>query len=200
MKTSSLTTETFIHKQLNFITTLKQPPPSYHLKKPISDFPLSCPPAGSDSIILYTTSLRSIRKTFEECHSIRFLLQSFRVTFHERDVSMDLGFRDELWKVLGDGERVIPPRLFVKGRYIGGADEVISLHEQGKLRKLLEGIPVVGNWSSVCSGCGNLRFVVCCCCNGSRKVVAAGGGGGGIGFVRCLECNENGLMKCSVCS
>ncbi|CAN0847641.1 Uncharacterized protein At5g39865 [Linum grandiflorum] len=189
---SSVTTERFYHK-LNFITTLQQPLITCHVKKTevettsLSDYQLSCPPGGSNTVILYTTSLRSIRKTFEECHLIRFLLESFKVSFQERDVSMDLGFRDELWK------------LFVKGRYIGGADQVVTLHEQGKLRKLLEGIPVVANWSAtncVCSGCGNLRFVVCFSCNGRRKVVTEAG----IGFVRCLDCNENGLMKCSVCS
>ena len=50
---------------------------------------------------------------------------------------IQLHWREELWRILGG--RVIPPRLFTKGRYIGGADEVAGLHEQGKLRKLLEG-------------------------------------------------------------
>ncbi|KAG6772386.1 hypothetical protein POTOM_023793 [Populus tomentosa] len=99
------------------------------------DFEEKCLPGGSQSVILYTTSLRSIRKTFEDCHAIRFLLESLKVMFCERDVSFHLEFREELWRILGG--RVIPPRLFIKGRYIGGADEVIGLHEQGRLKKLL---------------------------------------------------------------
>ncbi|XP_011042562.1 PREDICTED: uncharacterized protein At5g39865-like [Populus euphratica] len=94
----------------------------------LSDFEEKCLPGGSQAVILYTTSLRSIRKTFEDCHAIRFLLESFKVIFHEKDVSLHLEFREELWRIMGG--RVIPPRLFIKGRYIGGADEVTGLHEQ----------------------------------------------------------------------
>jgi glutaredoxin domain-containing cysteine-rich protein 1 len=159
----------------------------------LSDFEENCPPGGSESIIFYTTSLRGIRKTFEDCNTIRFLLESFKVLFYERDVSMHLEYREELWRILGD--RVIPPRLFIKGRYIGGANEVAGLHEQGKLRKLLEGIPL--DLSSSCSGCANARFVVCLNCSGSRKIVADGENSEL--YIRCPECNENGLVQCPIC-
>ncbi|KAJ9184592.1 hypothetical protein P3X46_004304 [Hevea brasiliensis] len=161
----------------------------------LSHFEEKCPPEGSESVILYTTSLRSIRKTFEDCHTILFLLESFKVEFHERDVSMHLEYREELWRILGG--RVIPPRLFIKGRYIGGADEVVSLHEQGKLKKLLEGIPKVLS-NTPCAGCGNKRFVVCLNCNGSRKVFTDWESDE-MHIIRCPECNENGLVKCKIC-
>ncbi|KAF3963698.1 hypothetical protein ACB098_09G107800 [Castanea mollissima] len=160
----------------------------------LSDFEENCPPGGSELVIFYTTSMRGIRKTFEDCNSIRFLLESFKVTFYERDVSMHLEYREELWSILGG--RVIPPRLFIKGRYIGGADEVVGLHEQGKLRRLLKGIPVELANSS-CSGCANVRFLVCLNCNGSRKIVADGENDEF--YIRCPECNENGLVKCPIC-
>ncbi|KAL7198077.1 hypothetical protein ACSBR2_020570 [Camellia fascicularis] len=115
------------------------------------DFEEKCPPGGSEVVILYTTSLRGIRKTFEDCCSIRFLLESFRVLYHERDVSMHLEFREELWRIAGG--RVVPPRLFIKGRHIGGADEVVGLHEQGRLRNLLRGIPPKP-YNGPCNGCG----------------------------------------------
>lgn len=162
----------------------------------LSDFEEKCPPGGSNAIVLYTTNLRGIRKTFEDCHAIRFLLESFKVTFYERDVSMHLDFREELWKILGG--RVIPPRLFVKGRYIGGADEVVGLHEQGKLKELLQGIPLHLS-NSPCNGCANLRFVVCFNCNGSRKVFKDGNENDVDLCIRCPECNENGLVKCPIC-
>lgn len=157
-----------------------------------------CPPGGEDSVIFYTTSLRGIRKTFEDCRTIRFLLQSFKVTFYERDVSLHMEFRDELWSSLSG--RVIPPRLFIKGRYIGGADEVVGLHEQGKLKKLLEGIP--RNLSDCsCNGCGNIRFVLCSNCSGSCKVFRDGDDDDDDELhIRCPECNENGLVKCPICS
>ncbi|XVF07504.1 hypothetical protein REPUB_Repub06bG0144700 [Reevesia pubescens] len=160
----------------------------------LADFEEKCPPGGEESVIFYTTSLRGIRKTFEDCSSIRFLLDSFKILVYERDVSMDMEFREELWRILG--RRVIPPKLFIKGRYIGGADAVIGLHEQGKLKKLLEGIPSALP-NSLCTGCSNMKFLVCSNCNGSRKVIA--GKEGDELCMKCPDCNENGLVKCPVC-
>ncbi|XP_052198740.1 uncharacterized protein At5g39865 [Diospyros lotus] len=161
---------------------------------PLLDFEEKCPPGGSQAIILYTTSLRGIRKTFEDCSSIRFLLESFHVVFYERDVSMHLEFREELWKILGG--RVVPPRLFIKGRDIGGADEVVGLHEQGRLRKLFHGIPQRPS-NNPCSGCGGMRFVVCLSCHGSCKVNPQDLANE---FpIRCSVCNENGLTECPIC-
>lgn len=159
---------------------------------PLSDFEKVCPPGGSDSVILYTTGLRSIRKTFEDCSSIRFLLESFRVLYHERDLSMHLDFRDELFRILGG--KIVPPRLFIKGRYIGGAEEVLRLHEQGKFRPLLAGIPL-NTWDGPCEGCAGIRFVVCYNCRGSRKVNS----GDDLLPEKCKECNENGLIICPFC-
>lgn len=161
----------------------------------LSDFEDKCPPGGEDSVILYTTSLRGIRKTFQDCNTIRFLLESFGVVHFMRDVSMHMEFREELWRILGG--RVVPPRLFIRGRHIGGADEVVRLHEQGKLRKLLEGIPITVT-NCPCHGCAGVRFVLCLNCNGSRKIIADE-----IDCefpVRCPECNENGLVQCPLCS
>uniref|UniRef100_A0A803QIE1 Glutaredoxin domain-containing protein n=1 Tax=Cannabis sativa TaxID=3483 RepID=A0A803QIE1_CANSA len=163
------------------------------------DFEEKCPPDGNDKVILYTTSLRGVRKTFEDCSAIKFLLESLKVSFCERDVSFHQEFREELWSVLGS--RVVPPRLFIKGRYIGGAEEVVGvLHEQGKLRKLLEGIPLV-QANSPCPGCANVRFSVCFNCNGSRKVLPNGDQTDHeeLYYIRCPECNENGLVKCPIC-
>ncbi|XP_009593837.1 uncharacterized protein At3g28850-like [Nicotiana tomentosiformis] len=159
---------------------------------PLLEFEEKCPPGGCDSVILYTTGLRGIRKTFEECHSIRFLLENFRVIFFERDISMHSEFKEELWRIL-DG-KVVPPRLFIKGRYIGGAEEVLTLHEQGKFRPLLEGIPI-DQFQCPCEGCVGMRFIVCFKCNGSQKIVVEDG----VEAMKCPECNENGLIVCPYC-
>uniref|UniRef100_A0A803MJX3 Glutaredoxin domain-containing protein n=1 Tax=Chenopodium quinoa TaxID=63459 RepID=A0A803MJX3_CHEQI len=168
--------------------------------KNLNNFQEICPPEGSDKVVLYTTSLRGIRKTYEDCNAIKFLLDSFRVVYSERDVSMHLKFRDELWEVLED--RVLPPRLFIKGRYIGGADEVLMLHEAGMLKKMLQGIPVSDLSSDVkCCQCGGFRFLLCSDCNGSCKIYKGDQEDDkGSLFVRCTKCNENGLIKCPPCS
>ncbi|KAJ6900891.1 hypothetical protein NC652_026858 [Populus alba x Populus x berolinensis] len=105
---------------------------------------------------------------------------------------MHMEFKEELWRVL-DG-RANPPRLFIKGRYIGGAEEVLALHEQGRFRVLFEGIPIDIFIGSPCEGCAGFRFVLCFHCNGSHKVVAENGLSS-----TCQDCNENGLIICPLC-
>ncbi|TKY45561.1 glutaredoxin domain-containing cysteine-rich protein [Spatholobus suberectus] len=48
---------------------------------PLMFFEEKCPPGGDGTVIFYTTTLRGIRKTFEDCSKIRFLLQSFKILF-----------------------------------------------------------------------------------------------------------------------
>ncbi|OWM82599.1 uncharacterized protein At5g39865 [Punica granatum] len=154
----------------------------------------SCPPGGggAGSVIFYSTSLRGIRKTFEDCSRVRFLLRSFRVRFEERDVSMHREYREELWQVSG-GERAVPPKLFVRGRLIGGADEVVGLHERGELRDILHGIPLNPS-RGPCVQCGDFWFVICSNCSGSCRIVADTEK-----RIKCPECNENGLVRCPIC-
>jgi glutaredoxin domain-containing cysteine-rich protein 1 len=84
------------------------------------------------------------------------------------------------------------PLVFVKGRLIGGGDEVVKLEEEGKLSILFDGIPrALGG----CEGCAGVRFVMCMDCSGSCKVLDAEQKK----MVRCSECNENGLIQCPVC-
>ncbi|XP_062000629.1 uncharacterized protein At3g28850 [Rosa rugosa] len=158
---------------------------------PLLGFEEKCPPGSLESVILYTTTLRGIRKTFDDCNSIRFLLESFRVVYFERDVSMHMEFRQELWKILDC--KSVPPKLFIKGRYIGGAEEVLTLHEQGKLRPLLAGVPLDQS-DGPCQGCAGVRFVVCFKCHGSHKIIAQEGESN-----VCPQCNENGLIVCPYC-
>ncbi|CAA7026810.1 unnamed protein product [Microthlaspi erraticum] len=164
------------------------------------EFEENCPPGGEDSVIFYTTGLRGVRKTFEACRRVRFLLENHRVMYRERDVSMDSEYREEMWRLLGG--KVTSPRLFIRGRYIGGADEVVALNEHGKLKKLLEGISRV---DSPCECCENERFLICSSCNGSSRLLAehhdeeTTSNNGKI-WTRCRECNENGLVKCPLCS
>ncbi|KAK4281741.1 hypothetical protein QN277_013199 [Acacia crassicarpa] len=161
----------------------------------LTDFKEICPPGGSQSVILYTTSLRGIRKTYQDCKTVHFLLRSFKVLYTERDVSLHLEYREELWKILGSN--VIPPKLFIKGKYIGGADEVVGLHEMGCLSKLLEGIPV-DSADCPCTGCADMGFAICTNCSGSCKIFTSNGENDEL-CVRCPDCNENGLVKCALC-
>lgn len=161
--------------------------------------------------MIYTTTLRGIRKTFEACNAVRSAIQGIGVLICERDISMDRGFREELRQLLkGKGEsELVPPRVFVKGRYIGGVDEVMRIaedEENGGLGNLLQGLPKV-RAGQVCDGCGGVRFLPCFQCNGSCKMVASlvqeetdGLPQERTVVVRCSDCNENGLILCPICS
>ncbi|KAK9271942.1 hypothetical protein L1049_002309 [Liquidambar formosana] len=173
---------------------------------------------GKDKVVVYFTSLRGVRKTYEDCCNVRVILKGLGVRVDERDVSLHSGFKEELRDLLGDGFNGGGlPRVFVGSKYIGGADEIRRLHEDGKLEKVLEGCEMVdggggcGGGGGVCEACGDVRFVPCETCSGSCKIYYEGdedgegdGDDGGeegceYGFQRCPDCNENGLIRCPIC-
>lgn len=154
-------------------------------------------------VVLYSTSLAGIRKTFNDCAVVRFILKSFKVRFEERDVSMHREYRDMLWDAMGGKEEkaALPllPKLFIGGRCIGGSEEVVGLHDRGELRKLLEGLPIASS-TSPCHGCGSLKFVICTSCSGSRRVILDDDPSSvSEKWNRCGQCNENGLVRCPIC-
>ncbi|KAF8679030.1 hypothetical protein HU200_045783 [Digitaria exilis] len=143
------------------------------------------------AVVLYTTSLRGVRRTFTDCSAVRAILRGFRVAVDERDVSMDAAFRRDLQALLAvRGRAFALPQLLIGGRLVGGADEVRQLHESGQLRRLLEGA-AGQDPAFVCDACGGVRFVPCTGCGGSHKVFVEEEDR----VVRCGECNENGLEK-----
>ncbi|XP_076951695.1 uncharacterized protein At5g39865-like [Bidens hawaiensis] len=153
-------------------------------------------PGTEDRVVIYFTSLRGIRRTYEDCYSVRTILKFFRVFIDERDISMDSAYRNELVAVLGQ-KHVSLPQVFIKGKYVGGADVIKQLHETGQLAKALKGLPVrLSNAWQVCDTCGDVRFVPCANCSGSKKVFDEDEDL----LIRCPDCNENGLVRCPNCS
>ncbi|XVF20353.1 hypothetical protein REPUB_Repub11eG0190900 [Reevesia pubescens] len=157
----------------------------------VTDRSISIP--GADKrIVVYFTSLRVVRSTFEDCKTVRSILRGFRVSIDERDLSMDSGFLNELKGILGQRKLTLP-RVFIGWRYMGGAEEIKQLHETGELKKFVEGLPAAE--PGTCDVCGGYRFVLCNECNGSRKLYTEKSG-----FKTCTACNENGLTRCPSCS
>ncbi|KAF7833794.1 Thioredoxin-like fold protein [Senna tora] len=157
--------------------------------------PPSPPPSiSAPGVVVYFTSLRVVRSTFEDCRAVRSILRGFRVRMDERDLSMDSGFVRELQGMMMKKKKkkelssLSLPSVFIGGKYIGGAEEVRRLHESGELKKLMEGLPAAD--SALCDVCAGHRFVLCDHCDGSRKLYTAKGG-----FKTCTACNENGLTR-----
>ncbi|WOH14742.1 hypothetical protein DCAR_0934264 [Daucus carota subsp. sativus] len=154
------------------------------------DFSISLP---GDKVVVYFTSLRGIRRTFEDCYSVRMILRGFRINVDERDISMDSAYRNELEKIMGR-KNVSLPQVFIKGKHIGGAEIVKQLNETGELRKYLKGLST-REPGFVCYSCGDVRFIPCVTCDGSRKIFDEDADM----LKRCDECNENGLIRCPTC-
>ncbi|GAU24196.1 hypothetical protein TSUD_23330 [Trifolium subterraneum] len=131
-----------------------------------SNSPLSCCSysnnlhGADDKIMLYFTSLRGIRKTYEDCCSVRMILKGFRVAVDEKDISMDSYYRKELQNALGDKVVVTLPQVFIRGKHVGNAEEIKLLNESGELENLLKDFPIKDSWL-VCESCGDARFVPC---------------------------------------
>ncbi|KAE8655181.1 putative NAC domain-containing protein [Hibiscus syriacus] len=159
-----------------------------------------CPPNGENRVVLYTTTLRGIRKTFEDCNEVRSAIEGYGVVICERDISMDRGFKEELRELTKGTNQATPPQVFIKGRHVGGAKEVMRMVDEGWFGDLIKGLPKK-RAGKVCDGCGDVKFLPCFRCNGSCKMAAATPASGrSTVVVRCTDCNENGLVLCPICS
>lgn len=159
---------------------------------------MKVPPGGQEKVVLYLTSLRGVRKTYEDCCGVRKVLMGYGIWVDERDVSMHQVFKEELKELVGG---VTLPRVFVKGRDVGGVDEVKQLHEAGQMEQLFYGCDKVDTdqYGTACDACGGVRFVSCHTCHGSCKVYLEEEGLDGGVFHRCSHCNENGIIRCPLC-
>ncbi|ESQ44367.1 hypothetical protein EUTSA_v10005993mg [Eutrema salsugineum] len=148
-----------------------------------------------DKIVLYFTTLRGIRKTYEDCCCVRTILRGLQVTVDERDISMDSKYRKELQSLLGSAEKpVCLPQVFIRGTHIGGVEEILKLNDDGELAEMLKDFPAC-ECQGTCRSCGDARFVPCTNCDGSTKVFEEQDER----FKRCPKCNENGLVRCREC-
>ncbi|KEH24994.1 glutaredoxin family protein [Medicago truncatula] len=164
-----------------------------------------------EKAVLYFTSLRMVRKTYEDCCIVRMVLKGLGIRVDERDVSMHLGFKEELKELLGEGNygKGGLPKVFIGRKYIGGVEEIQKLHDDKKLEKLFdccERVDDIEGGDGGCEACGDIKFVPCEKCYGSCKIYYEGDYEedddyevGECGFQRCPHCNENGLTRCSMC-
>ena len=70
--------------------------------------------------MVYTTSFRGVRSTFEECKYVLSVFHNLRVRVEERDIYVHKYYHSELEeRIEGEEERVNVPQVFISGQRIG---------------------------------------------------------------------------------
>ena len=90
--------------------------------------------------MVYTTSFRGLRATFEECKYALALFHNLRVAVEERDVYVHRFFLRELEERL-HGSRVSVPHIFIGGQHIG----VRAIARQYMAERLMVHLSVSGS-------------------------------------------------------
>ncbi|KAF9623547.1 hypothetical protein IFM89_003337 [Coptis chinensis] len=104
---------------------------AYTYEMLLEKFPKKCPPGGNNSVVLYTSL-----DVMGDTNRVRSTFQNLQINYSLRDI-INPAYEEELRNLLGELAEL--PALFVKGRYIGGTNEVQKLNKEGKLNILLAG-------------------------------------------------------------
>ena len=71
-------------------------------------------------IVIYTTSFRVVRTTFERCELVRKIFQNHRVKFMDKNIALDSDYGKELEeRCKRVGEPPSLPVVFIDGHYLG---------------------------------------------------------------------------------
>ncbi|KAK4766017.1 hypothetical protein SAY87_007659 [Trapa incisa] len=71
------------------------------------------------------------------CHSIKSLFYELGASPAIHELDQDLSGREMEWALRGLGCNPSVPAVFIGGRYVGSARDVISLHVDGTLKQML---------------------------------------------------------------
>ncbi|EDW24269.1 GL23481 [Drosophila persimilis] len=148
-------------------------------------------------VVLYTTSMGIIRDTYTKCANVKQILRTLLIKFEERDVFMSVEYQAEMRQRM-QTSHVRVPQLYVEGQHIGDADTVERLNESGELRQLLKPYKSISS-TYTCQTCGGYRLLPCPSCNGSKKSVHRNHFTAEFVALKCMNCDEVGLVKCHNC-
>ncbi|CAL8263670.1 unnamed protein product [Lota lota] len=151
-------------------------------------------------IVIYTTSFRVVRTTFERCELVRKIFQNHSVKFLEKNIALDIDYGKDLEeRCKRVGEPPSLPVVFVDGHYLGGAEKILDMNESGELQDLLTKIERAQHHHP-CQSCGGFAFIPCPMCHGSKMSVFRNCFTDSFKALKCTSCNENGLQPCPSCS
>lgn len=149
-------------------------------------------------VVVYTTSMGIIRETYQACMKVKQILRTLLIKFEERDVFMSTEYQNEI-KDRMRCEHILIPQVYVDGQHCGDAETIERLNESGELRKILK-VYKNPDVCTTCQTCGGYRLLPCTICNGSKKSVHRNHFTAEFVALKCMTCDENGLVKCNTCS
>ncbi|XP_068623239.1 glutaredoxin domain-containing cysteine-rich protein CG31559-like [Battus philenor] len=149
-------------------------------------------------VVVYTTTMGIVRSTYQRCVLVKKILRNLLVKFEERDVFMSMEYQDEIRDRM-KSDQILVPQLFVDGHHIGDADTVEKLNECGELRKMLKPYKSP-DACNTCQVCGGFRLLPCRICNGSKKSLHRNHFTAEFVALKCMNCDEVGLVRCEACS
>ncbi|XP_041968931.1 glutaredoxin domain-containing cysteine-rich protein CG31559-like [Aricia agestis] len=149
-------------------------------------------------VVVYTTTMGIVRGTYQRCVLVKKILRNLLVKFEERDVFMSSEYQDEIRDRMRS-DQILVPQLFVDGQHIGDADTVEKLNESGELRKMLKPYKSP-DACTTCNMCGGFRLLPCRICNGSKKSLHRNHFTAEFVALKCMNCDEVGLVRCEACS
>lgn len=148
-------------------------------------------------IVVYMTSMRIVRRTHERCRTVQKILQAHLVRYEEKDLFMSKDNQKELMERLGQKDIIIP-QIFADGLNIGSAETLEMMNETGELKEILKKFEKI-NINSYCKKCGGYQYVPCSVCHGSKRSIHRNNFTEEFAELRCVYCDENGLLKCDNC-
>ncbi|XP_065222570.1 glutaredoxin domain-containing cysteine-rich protein CG12206-like [Planococcus citri] len=148
-------------------------------------------------VVMYTTTMGIVRETYHRCLKVKQILRTHLVKFEEKDVFMSRELQKEIRERMKTDEIAVP-QVFVEGILIGDAETIDRLNESGELRKLLKPYKSADALNT-CQVCGGYHLLPCNMCNGSKKSVYRNNFSTEMVTLKCMNCDEVGLVKCYAC-
>ncbi|EFA01871.1 glutaredoxin domain-containing cysteine-rich protein CG12206 [Tribolium castaneum] len=148
-------------------------------------------------VVVYTTTMGILRETYQACMKVKQILRTLLIKFEERDVFMSTEYQNEIRERMRC-DQILVPQVFVDGQHVGDAETIERLNESGELRRILKPFKSM-DACTTCKVCGGYRLLPCQVCNGSKKSVHRNHFTTEFVALKCMNCDEVGLVKCSAC-
>ncbi|TRY73322.1 hypothetical protein TCAL_01916 [Tigriopus californicus] len=149
-------------------------------------------------VVVYITTLGVLRDTYARCVKVRQILRTHLIKVEERDVFMSRENQLELMERTEQPYLEVP-KVFVEGRYLGDAEVIENLNEQGELKHILKPFKCY-SVTVECQKCGGFRMLPCQVCSGSKKSLHRNNFTESFVALRCSHCDDSALVKCDLCA